>query len=190
MAEVLLVPGGSRGIGWAICIRTAKAGKYRKQRVAADGLIDELSALGAKALAVQADVSCEKDVVRTFEEVSAKLGSLTALVNSAGVSGTHMLVAEFDREVREQLTQVNVVGTMLCCREAARRMSTSNGGQGGSIDNVSSMAGTTGGGLATVHVPRRKLRFPIFGQTVTKCSECLVKPRSKERCNVGQRAHG
>jgi NAD(P)-dependent dehydrogenase (short-subunit alcohol dehydrogenase family) len=150
MAEVLLVTGGSRGIGSATCIRAAMAGysigvNYRKDQVSADRMVDELTELGTEAMAVQADVSCENDVVRMFKEVTAKLGPLTALVNSAGAGGKHMLVAEFDCEILEVLMQVNVVGTMLCCREAAKRMSTSEGGKGGSIVNVSSMAGTIGG---------------------------------------------
>ena len=150
MSKVILVTGGSRGIGAAVCVRAAHAGykvaiNYRKDIDAADQLINQLTSAGKKAIAVQADVSNEADVVRMFEDETEKIGSPSALVNCAGVGGKHMLVADFERENLELLMKVNVVGTMLCCREAARRMSTNSGGTGGSIVNVSSMAGTIGG---------------------------------------------
>ena len=94
---------------------------------------------------MRADVSVESDVVRLFEEAVAWAGALDALVNCAGVSGRHSRVEDFDAAVLDVLMRVNVVGTMLCCREAARRMSTDLGGAGGAIVNVSSMAGTIGG---------------------------------------------
>ena len=150
MSKVILVTGGSRGIGAAVSFKAAQLGykvviNYRRDRNAADQLLNKLTSAGKYAIAVQADVSNEADVVRMFEDVTEQMGSLSALVNSAGVGGKHMLVADFDRENLELLMKVNVVGTMLCCREAARRMSTNSGGTGGSIVNVSSMAGTIGG---------------------------------------------
>lgn len=150
MSKVILVTGGSRGIGAAVSFRAAQLGykvaiNYRRDRNAADQLLNQLTSAGKYAIVVQADVSNEADVVRMFEDVTEQMGSLSALVNSAGVGGKHMLVADFDLENLELLMKVNVVGTMLCCREAARRMSTNSGGAGGSIVNVSSMAGTIGG---------------------------------------------
>ena len=123
MSKVILVTGGSRGIGAAVCIRAAHAGykvaiNYRKDIDAADQLINQLTSAGKKAIAVQADVSNEADVVRMFEDVTEKIGSPSALVNCAGVGGKHMLVTDFERENLELLMKVNVVGTMLCCREA------------------------------------------------------------------------
>ena len=96
-------------------------------------------------MSVQADVGNASDVVRMFDEVTEQLGPPTALVNSAGVGGKAMFVADFDLETLALLMRINVIGTMLCCREAARRMSTATGGTGGAIVNISSMAATIGG---------------------------------------------
>lgn len=150
MTGTLLVTGGSRGIGAATCRRAAGLGyaiavNYRADERSARALVEELTADGVDAMAVQADVASEADVVSMFDQVSARLGTPSALVNSAGVGGKYMLVAEFDVATLELLMRVNVIGTMLCCREAARRMSTAHGGSGGAIVNVSSMAGTIGG---------------------------------------------
>ena len=150
MSKVILVTGGSRGIGAATSRRAAAAGydvavNYRADKDAADALVQGIASGGGKAISVQADVASESAVIDMFEQVSSQLGTPTALVNSAGVGGKHMLVQDFDADTLNLLMQVNVIGTMLCCREAARRMSTANGGSGGSIVNVSSMAGTIGG---------------------------------------------
>lgn len=150
MSEILLVTGGSRGIGAATCRRAARDGyavavNYRKDREAAGQLVAEITAHGGKAIAVQADVGNLSDVVAMFDAVTAQLGIPTALVNSAGVGGKHMLVPDFDLATLELLMRVNVIGTMLCCREASRRMSTQSGGSGGAIVNITSMAGTIGG---------------------------------------------
>ena len=150
MSKVILVTGGSRGIGAAVCVRAAQAGykvaiNYRRDRDAANQLLTQLTSAGSHAMTVQADVGNEAEVVSMFEEVTENMGPLSALVNSAGIGGKHMLVADYDCDNLELLMKVNVIGTMLCCREAVRRMSTNSGGAGGSIVNVSSMAGTIGG---------------------------------------------
>ena len=150
MTGILLVTGGSRGIGAATCRQAATKGyaiaiNYRKDEAAAHTLVSELTSQGCKAISVQGDVGNEADIIRMFDQTTEKLGTPTALVNSAGVGGHHMPVAEFDAEALELLMRVNVIGTMLCCREAAKRMSTDTGGKGGSIVNVSSMAATIGG---------------------------------------------
>ena len=150
MSRVILVTGGSRGIGAATCIRAAQAGydvavNYRSDEKAAQKLVAQIQELGSKAMAVQADVGNEDDVVRMFEDVTTKLGPISALVNSAGVGGENMFVSDFKVKTLETLMHINVVGTMLCCREATRRMSTNAAGKGGAIVNVSSMAGTIGG---------------------------------------------
>ncbi len=150
MSKIILVTGGSRGIGAATCIRAANAGydvavNYRKDEKAAENLVSEIKVLGSRAIAVKADVRKENDVIGMFENVTKQLGPITALVNSAGVGGSNMLVANFEMKTLELLMQINVIGVMLCCREAARRMSTNSGGKGGSIVNISSMAGTIGG---------------------------------------------
>ena len=150
MSKVILVTGGSRGIGAAVSVRAAQLGykvaiNYRRDRNAADQLRKQLTLAESHAMTFQADVSNEAEVINMFEEVTENMGPLSALVNSAGIGGKHMLVADYDCDNLELLMKVNVIGTMLCCREAARRMSTNSGGAGGSIVNVSSMAGTIGG---------------------------------------------
>lgn len=148
--SVLLVTGGSRGIGAAIARRAARAGfriavNYSIDRAAADEVAADIAALGGEAIVVGGDVSREADVVAMFDAVARDLGPLTALVNSAGISTGRVMVRDFDGAAIEKMLGVNVVGTMLCCREAMRRMGRDAGGSGGAIVNISSMAATIGG---------------------------------------------
>ena len=148
--DVLLVTGGSRGIGAAAARLAAAAGyrvavNYRAQGEAAKTLVTEIEGAGGTAIAIQADVSSERDIERMFARLDERFGRIDALVNSAGVGGNQGAVAGFDAAVLERLMRTNVIGTMLCCREAVRRMSTAAGGRGGAIVNVSSMAATIGG---------------------------------------------
>jgi NAD(P)-dependent dehydrogenase (short-subunit alcohol dehydrogenase family) len=151
MIGVVLITGGSRGIGAATARHAARQGhavaiNYRAETARAAALVGEIEAAGGKAVAVQADVSRQDQVERMFEEVEERLGRPTALVNAAGVNGGPPTeVADFQQAVLERLLAVNVIGTVLCCREAVRRMSTAHGGAGGAIVNVSSMAATIGG---------------------------------------------
>ena len=147
----MLVTGGARGIG-AVTARLAAgrgyavAVSYERARERALTLVGEIEAAGGRAIAVQADVAQQDQVERMFREVDERLGRLTALVNSAGIDGGAATpVAELEQAPLARLMAVNVIGTMLCCREAVRRMSTARGGAGGAIVNVSSMAATIGG---------------------------------------------
>lgn len=144
----LLITGGSRGIGAATARIAARKGyavaiNYRAEADQAQALVDEIESQGGRAIAVQADVASEQEVEAMFRKADS-LGPLTALVNSAGITYTAE-TAEFESAGLERLLMINVVGTMLCCREAVRRMSTRTGGKGGSIVNVSSMAAVIGG---------------------------------------------
>ncbi|HEX6112132.1 MAG TPA: SDR family oxidoreductase [Geminicoccaceae bacterium] len=151
MSGVLLITGGSRGIGAATARLAARQGyeiaiNYRAEAEAAAALLAEIEVAGNRAMAVQADVSRQEEVERLFREVDGRLGRATALVNAAGIDGgPPARVAELEQAALERLLAVNVIGTMLCCREAVRRMSTAHGGGGGAIVNVSSMAATIGG---------------------------------------------
>ena len=144
----LLITGGSRGIGAATARIAARKGyavaiNYRAAGDQAQALVAEIERDGGRALAVQADVASEEQVEAMFRTVD-DFGPLTALVNSAGIS--HIAkAAEFEGAALERLLRINVLGTMLCCREAIRRMSTRLGGKGGAIVNVSSMAAVIGG---------------------------------------------
>jgi NAD(P)-dependent dehydrogenase (short-subunit alcohol dehydrogenase family) len=151
MSGVLLITGGSRGIGAATARLAAARGcavaiNYRAEAERAAAFVREIAAAGGRAIAVQADVAQQDQVERLFQEVDRQLGRVTALVNSAGINGgPPTSLADLEQAALERLLAVNVIGTMLCCREAVRRMSTAHGGAGGAIVNVSSMAAAIGG---------------------------------------------
>lgn len=147
---LILITGGSRGIGAATARLAATRGyavaiNYVQRADAADALANELVALGTEAIAVQADVSREDDVRRMFETVDARLGTLSALVNNAGILERQMRLDAMAVDRWTRILTTNVVGSFLCAREAVRRMSTRHGGRGGAIVNVSSIAAVTGG---------------------------------------------
>jgi NAD(P)-dependent dehydrogenase (short-subunit alcohol dehydrogenase family) len=148
-APVLIVTGGSRGIG-AATARLASARGYavcvnfRRDAPSADRVVADIVAGGGRAIAVQADVGEERDVVRLFDDATHALGPVSGLVNNAGVLETQMRVADVDAARLERIFRVNVTGAFLCAREAVRRFSTARGGSGGAIVNVSSAASRMG----------------------------------------------
>jgi NAD(P)-dependent dehydrogenase (short-subunit alcohol dehydrogenase family) len=147
--QVLIVTGGSRGIGAATATLGARRGyavcvNYHRERAAADRVVSDIAAAGGQAIAVQADVAAEADVIRLFETVDRELGRVTALVNNAGILETQCRVEALTAERLNRILATNVTGSFLCAREAIRRMSTQSGGSGGAIVNVSSIAARTG----------------------------------------------
>jgi NAD(P)-dependent dehydrogenase (short-subunit alcohol dehydrogenase family) len=147
--DVLLVTGGSRGIGAATARLAAQRGysvcvNYRQNRDSAQRVVNAIEAHGGRALAVAADVSVETDVLRLFETCDSKLGTLTALVNNVGIVETQMRVETMDAERIQRIFSTNVISAFVCAREAVRRMSTKRGGAGGAIVNVSSGAARFG----------------------------------------------
>jgi NAD(P)-dependent dehydrogenase (short-subunit alcohol dehydrogenase family) len=149
MSNAIIVTGSSRGIGAATARLAAARGysvcvNYRSRKESADAVADDCRRLGAKAVVVQADVAAEADVVRLFETAAAELGPPTALVNNAGILETQRRIESMDAGRLHRVFAANVVGTILCCREAVRRMSTKRGGVGGAIVNVSSVAARLG----------------------------------------------
>lgn len=165
--SVLVVTGGSRGIGAATARVAAASGwdvavGYAENREAAAAVVREVEGLGRKAVAVQADVAREQDVERLFAEAESALGRIGGVVNNAGISGNESRVADFRGEVLERLFAVNVIGLQLCCREAVRRMSTRLGGEGGAIVNVSSMAATIGGRRGASDYAASKAAVDVF----------------------------
>lgn len=146
----MIVTGGGRGIGAATARLAAQRGyavaiNYQKNRQAADALARSIADSGGKALAVQADVASEPDVVALFEAVDRALGRVSALVNNAGIVDRGMPVAQMDAGRIQRMLAINVTGSFLCAREAVKRMSTRQGGPGGAIVNVSSIAARLGG---------------------------------------------
>lgn len=149
MAQVVLITGASRGIGAATAKLAADRGyhvgvNYLQSRAAAEQVVAEINERGGKAVAIQADVSQEADVVRLFETLDAELGPLTALVNNAGMLEKQMRVEAMDAARINRVLTTNVTSYFLCAREALKRMSTKQGGPGGAIVNVSSMAAKLG----------------------------------------------
>jgi len=149
MNPVLLVTGASRGIGAATAQLAAQAGwavavNYTANSLAADEVVRAIRTAGGSAITVQADVADEAQVLRMFEKIDAKLGRLTGLVNNAGVVDVTARLDEMSVARWRRMFDINVIGSLLCAREAVRRMSTRHGGDGGSIVNVSSAASRLG----------------------------------------------
>jgi NAD(P)-dependent dehydrogenase (short-subunit alcohol dehydrogenase family) len=166
MNGVMLVTGGSRGIGAAVATLAAKNGfdvavNYREDERAASAIVEAVRSSGVRALAIKADVALEADVVRMFEAIDT-FGQLKALVNNAGVTGGFARVADLNAAALERVLAVNVTGAILCAREAVRRLSTVWGGDGGSIVNVSSLAAKLGGAGEWVHYAASKGAIQTF----------------------------
>jgi NAD(P)-dependent dehydrogenase (short-subunit alcohol dehydrogenase family) len=147
--QVLLVTGASRGIGAATALLAARRGyavavNYTANAAAAEAVVGEIRAAGGKAIAVQADVAREEQVLAMFDQVDAQLGRLTALVNNAGVVDVTARVEEMSVARLKRMFDINVIGSIVCAREAVRRMSMRHGGGGGAIVNVSSAASRLG----------------------------------------------
>ncbi len=149
MKKVVVITGGSRGIGAATAHLAAGRGyavcvNYRHNRAAADAVVSAIERAGGKAIAVAADVASESDVIRLFKAVDKALGTVTALVNNAGILERQMRVEDMDAARLDRIFRTNITGCFLCAREAVRRMSTKHGGAGGAIVNVSSGAARLG----------------------------------------------
>ena len=149
MQRITLVTGGSRGIGAATSLRCAQAGhavavNYTRDAQAAARVVGQIEASGGRAIAVQADVALERDIERLFETVDRELGTLTGLVNNAGIIDAVARVDEMDAKRLARMFNVNVVGSFLCARQAVLRMSSRHGGAGGAIVNLSSAGARIG----------------------------------------------
>jgi NAD(P)-dependent dehydrogenase (short-subunit alcohol dehydrogenase family) len=157
MQEVVIVTGASTGIGAATARLLGATGahvvvNYKSSKAAAEGVVADVEAAGGKAIAVQADMGEEADILRLFEETDKAFGPLTGLVNNAGINGPkHRAAHEYDFKETMDILAVNTVGVLIACREAIKRMSTKFGGKGGSIVNVSSVGALTGSPGRFIH---------------------------------------
>ena len=146
----MIVTGGSRGIGAATALLAAERGyavavNYLGNSDAADRVVGSIEKAGGKAIAVAGDVAIESDVVQLFAKTDRMLGKLGVLVNNAGIVDRGSRVEAMSAGRIQRMLAVNVTGSFLCAREAVKRMSTRNGGKGGAIVNVSSVAARLGG---------------------------------------------
>ncbi len=144
MNKIMLVTGAGRGIGAAIALRAAKEGyqvavNYQNSKEAAERVVAQIQADGGRAVAIQGNVGKSEDVVRVFQEVDDKLGTLDVLVNNAGILASYR-VDQLDEDNLIKTFEANVFSAFYCSREAVRRMSTAHGGRGGNIINMSSVA--------------------------------------------------
>jgi NAD(P)-dependent dehydrogenase (short-subunit alcohol dehydrogenase family) len=151
VSQVLIVTGSGRGIGAATAIAAARQGyavgvNYQSNSARADEVVRTIRDNGGSAVALQADIGDEAAVTAMFETVDREFGRIDALVNNAGILTPVGRVESVDADALAHLVQTNIVGTILCCREAIRRMSTSHGGAGGVIVNVGSVMARLGGG--------------------------------------------
>lgn len=148
MDSVAIVTGGSRGIGRATALAAAKRGYkvvvgFASNKAAADEVVSNIESSNGKAIAVKCDVGCEADILTLFK-TSDQFGPLAALVNNAGIVGATSRVDDMSAERIQRMMAVNVTGSILCAREAVKRMSTRHGGKGGVIVNLSSVAARLG----------------------------------------------
>lgn len=167
MTGVLLITGGSRGIGAEVARLAAQRGysvaiNFRRGREAAEALVKEIQAGGGRAAAFRADVAFDREVRNLFLRVESQMGAPVALVNSAGISPPPQEAVDFDANELQELMAINLIGTMICCREAVKRMAKSRGGTGGSIVNLSSMAATIGGRPGSSHYAASKAGVDCF----------------------------
>jgi NAD(P)-dependent dehydrogenase (short-subunit alcohol dehydrogenase family) len=172
MKQVLLVTGGGRGIGAATALLAGQRGyavavNYTADAASAASVVERIRADGGQALAVQADVSDETQVLAMFARIDQELGAITALVNNAGVVDSTQRVDEQSMARWQRMFAINVFGTLLCSREAVKRMSTKHGstyggGKGGAIVNVSSVAAQIGGAGQYVDYAAAKGAVDVF----------------------------
>ncbi|GAB4160734.1 MAG: SDR family oxidoreductase [Cyanobacteria bacterium J069] len=149
MQNVVIITGASRGIGAATALLAAEQGyaicvNYHRNAEAAHGVVHSIRQSGGRAIALAADIASETEVMRLFEAVDQQLGTVTALVNNAGILESQMRVENMDAARLHRIFATNVIGSFLCARAAVKRMSTRQGGTGGAIVNVSSVASRLG----------------------------------------------
>lgn len=161
MNRVLLITGASRGIGAETARQAAKAGfdiciNYANNQESAEEVADQVRSHGVRAMTFQADMGIESQINAMFEAVDREMGSLYGLINNAGITGKFCRIDELDIETAQRVIDVNVVGLMICCREAVKRMSTKHGGSGGIIVNISSIASKVGSPGEYVHYAASK----------------------------------
>lgn len=149
MERVIIITGGGRGIGAATALLAAQRGytvcvNYRKDAASANSVVEQILQKGGKGFSVAADISQEHEANRLFERVDQYGATLTSLVNNAGILEKQTKAVNMTMARVSRVFAVNVIGTFLCCQQAIKRMASSNGGAGGTIVNISSVAAIAG----------------------------------------------
>jgi NAD(P)-dependent dehydrogenase (short-subunit alcohol dehydrogenase family) len=160
-ARTLIVTGGSRGIGAAVACLAGSRGyhvavNFLGNEAAAQSVVQKIRSSGGCAIAIPGDVALEADILRLFQKTEEELGPIDGLVNNAGITGGFSRIEALGAASLAQVLATNVAGTILCSREAVKRMSTRHGGRGGVIVNISSLAARTGGAGEWVHYAASK----------------------------------
>jgi NAD(P)-dependent dehydrogenase (short-subunit alcohol dehydrogenase family) len=175
MQKVVVVTGGSSGIGAATCRMLGAEGahvvvNYRANRDEADGVVADVVKAGGKAIAVRGDVGIEADIVSLFQACDRAFGPPTGLVNNAAVGSPKLQkVEDYEMDEVMRVLRINTASVLICCREAVKRMATRNGGKGGAIVNVSSVGAVTGSPDRFIHYAGSKAAVDIM--TVGMASE-------------------
>lgn len=173
MSGVLIITGGSRGIGAATAKLAAQRGwrvvtSYLERREPAEAVIHDIAAAGGEAITIQADTTREADVQRLFDAAEARFGRITGLVNNAGMNGGPAPLAELPVAELRLMLDINILGCMLCAQEAVRRMATDRGGEGGAIVNLGSVAAMLGSAGERVHYAASKGAIVSFTKGLAK----------------------
>lgn len=166
-APVLLVTGGSRGIGAAVCLAAAQHGwavavNYAANKDAAEAVVGTIVDAGGEAIAIAGDVGKPEDIKSIFAKVDAHFGRIDGLVNNAGIVDSVQRVDEMTSQRLDRMFRINVTGSILCAGQAVLRMSTKHGGKGGVIVNVSSMAAILGSAGQYVDYAASKAAIDTF----------------------------
>jgi NAD(P)-dependent dehydrogenase (short-subunit alcohol dehydrogenase family) len=161
MSKTLIITGGTRGIGAETARLAAKRGynvaiTFRTSEKAAEEVLQSITSLGVKALAIRADSASSNDIAQVFTQVNQLLGPITAVFNNAGITGPICKLQDLDDDALQSVLDTNIKGAFVVAREAIRHLSLSSGGQGGAIVNMSSRAGQLGGGGEWVHYAASK----------------------------------
>lgn len=167
MEKVVIVTGSSRGIGAAIARQAGREGyavcvNYVASEAKANTVVNDVTSFGGKAIAVQADMGNETDIVRLFDTAERELGKVDVLVNNAATTGRRCLIEEVDFKMLETVFNLNIGGYFVCGREAIKRMSTKYGGRGGVVVNVSSVAALLSNAFDWVHYGASKGAIDTF----------------------------
>ena len=165
--KVLLVTGSSRGIGAEICRQAAAEGwkvclNYASSADEANQVVAQIRAKGGTAIALQANVANEDEVITLFKRIDLELGPITGLVNNAGINGAGTRVDEMNITLSKQMFEVNTLGAFICAKHAIKRMAKRYGGNGGAIVNISSAASKHGGPFTYVDYAASKAAIDTF----------------------------